>query len=109
MSRPALNRCSKCGTTENLTKQSNICKPCKAARDRTYNEKRLKQQAEARRLKKLAGVAFLRPMIGPCGRDFDSEVCPKRQILAVNRARAKKKVDNICCLDCTIKIQEAQQ
>lgn len=108
MSRPALNRCSKCGTTENLTKQRNICKPCKAARDRTYNEKRLKQQAEARRLKKLAEVAFLRPIIGPCGKEYDHEVCPKRQRLAAKRAKTRLRIEIPECLRCQVS-QEVQQ
>lgn len=110
MSRPALNRCGKCGTKENLVSSHNICKACKAKRDRTYYEKRLIQPLNTRKNSKLAAQPFyVPPEIGPCGHDFDSEVCPKRQTLAVKRAKAKKKIDNICCLDCTIKIQEAQQ
>lgn len=102
-------KCKTCGTAENLHESKNICRACLTAKEKHWYQLR-KHRNNERRGAKLAADPFHVPAItGPCGHDFDSEVCPKRQILAVKRAKAKKKIDNICCLDCTVKIQEAQQ
>jgi len=109
MRRPALKRCNICGATKNLIKQGCICKPCKAARDKKYNEKRLIQQANARKNAKLAGLPFhVPPEKGPCGLDYDPEVCPKRRKLAIQRAKTSKRIEVLACLQCEIN-QEAQQ
>ena len=101
MRRPALKRCNICGTTKNLIKQGCICKPCKLARDN--------QQANARKNAKLAAQPFhVPPEKGPCGLDYDPEVCPKRRKLAIQRAKTSKRIEVLACLQCEIN-QEAQQ
>lgn len=97
--------CKKCNTTENLASRGNICRKCKAIVDKKYVKTKLENQAKKRAENPLI---FLPPIVGPCGIEFDEEVCPKRRKLARKRADMKRPVEILACLSCEIVAPEHQ-
>lgn len=85
-----MRKCNKCGGTKNLCKIGAICKACKAARDKRYNPQKLAQQ----RQKRIENPPLILPaVVGPCGMDFDEEVCPKRRKQARRAAALRHHVE----------------